>query len=541
MLAMSRDGQRIAVTARGKDGRLRLYTRLLHQAQLTALSGAEESYNPFFSPDGRWIGFAAEGKLKKVSVDGGAPVTLADAPNLRGASWGDDGYIVFAPLVNSPLWRVSSDGGVARELTKLENGERTHRWPEVLPGSRGVLFTSHTAANVYDDAAIDVFVPATGQRKRLRTGGFSPHYLPLPDGSGRLLYQRHTTVFAGAFDPSALTVSADFPPVLEDVHSYSPGGGTFAVSASGTLVYASGVAMAGTAKIFWVEPAGKKQALHDVLGAYVTPRFSPDGKRLAFSAASGSRFDVLVKQIERDTVTRISFVGGIANQVVWTPDGKHIIFQSTGAEKPGVYWIRADGGGEAYRILDQDAFPYSFSPDGKLLAYSRDAHLFTARIHGDPERPTLDAPEPLPAASGAQLHPAFSPDGHWIAYESNEGGRHDIYVRAYPGSGGRWQISTEGGSFPLWSNAGRELLYRAPDGRVMTVAYSIQGDTFDAAKPRLWTEVTVPILGNLGGWDVAPDGKRLAAVLPGIEESGRLTNLNFLLNFADELQRIGRK
>jgi serine/threonine-protein kinase len=536
-IALSRDGQRIVVTAR-KDGKVQLYTRLLNQAQLTALSGTEEAYTPFFSPDGRWIGFAANGKLKKVSVDGGTPVTLADTPNLRGASWGDDGYIVFTPTVTGPLWRVSAEGGAATELTKLANGERTHRFPEVLPGSRAILFTSHTAANLYDDAAIDVFIPATGQRKRLRTGGFSPHYVALPDGSGRLLYQRQSTVYVGPFDVSALEAGADFAPVLEDVYSYAPGGGSFAVSATGALIYSPGMALGATVKVFSVEPTGRKEALHKIMGAYMTPRFSPDGKRIAFSAAAENRFDLLIKDIGRDTVRRASFVGGVASLPVWTPDGKHIVFLATANERPGVYWMRSDGGGQAHKFLEQDALPSSFSPDGKRLAFSKAEHLFTVQLTDDPEQPKAGDPEPLAVANGAQLSPAFSPDGRWIAYSSNEGGRFDIYVRPYPVTGGGWQVSMAGGSFPVWSRAGHELLYRAPDGHIMSVDYAVKGDTFSPGKPRLWADVFIPVLTNLPAFDLAPDGKRLAAVMPDGEESPHSTNLIFLMNFADELQRM---
>jgi serine/threonine-protein kinase len=196
--------------------------------------------------------------------------------------------------------------------------------------------------------------------------------------------------------------------------------------------------------------------------------------------------------------------------------------------------------------MDQDSFPHSFSPDGKRLAYAKAAggttDLFVAPLTGDPERPTLGPPQTFLATPAVEARPAFSPDGRWIAYESNESGRYEIYVRPYPGPGGKWQVSSAGGAFAVWSRGTRELLYRTLEERLMTVAYTAQGDTFAAERARPWSDLTVPVFSNLWSWDLAPDGKHVAAVLNGFEGGGRPeTNLIFLLNFADELQRLASK
>ena len=546
LLALSPDGMRVALTMRGADGKVRLYTRLLHQTQLTPLAGTEDGGTPFFSPDGQWIAFAADGKLKKISVEGGAAVTLCEASSLRGASWGDDGNIVLALSPSGGLSRISSNGGTPAPLTKTTPPERTHRWPQVLPGSQEVLFTAHSGSNNYDNANIEVFSIKTGRRKTIHRGGFSGRYMATPDGSGRLIYMHQGTMFAAPFDLRRLELTGAPVPVLEQVSSSGNGGGDFTVSRSGTLVYLPGQGIAGTWVIGWVDRSGKKQPLHNTPGGYYTPRLSPDGKRLAFTMGASQGFDLWVKDLERDTASRLSFLKSVNNFPVWTPDGKNIIFKSADPASPGLYWVRADGAGEAQRLTDgkMDEFPFSMSPDGKRLAFSAigtagSPDLFTALLEGDSAHPKLGKPEPFLATPSVEVQPVFSPDGRWIAYLSLESGSAEVYVRPFPGPGGRWQISTSGGAFPVWSRDGRELLFRAGDLRVMTVSYTARGDSFIAGKPSPWSDLRTMDSGSLFSWDIAPDGKRLAAFMPGITEDKQkpITHLTFLLNFADELQR----
>ena len=553
MLALSPDGARLALTLRGADGRVRLYSRLLNQSQVTRLAGTENAYSPFFSPAGDWIGFFADGKLKKIAVEGGAAVTLCDAPTGIGGSWGDDGNIIAALSPIGVLSRVPSAGGTPVPVTKLNSGEVTHRWPQVLPGSQAVLFTSGTRTGAgYDDANIDVMSLKTGERKTIQRGGFSARYLADATGSngtGHLFYLRQTTLFAVPFDPRHLASTGTPAPILEDVSSTAAAGGDFAFAQNGTLIYVSGKVSRAEWSISWVDSSGKTPPLYAPPGQYANPRFSPDGKRLAFSLNSGKGTDIWVKDLDRDTPSRLSFVPGGNVFPVWTPDGKNIVFRSNNRAAPGLYGVRSDGSSEAKRLTEgkPPEFPYSFSPDGKRLAIFQDGNgdspdIFTMPVEGDPGPGTLGVrlgkAELFLGTPFMEVYPAFSPDGRWLAYASDESGNSEVYVRPFPGPGGRWQVSTGGGRFPLWSRDGRELLFETLDQHVMAVSYTAKGGSFAAGKPRVWTETRLRNAGLLPNYDLAPDGKRLAAMVAGDASSDKPpTHLTFLLNFFDELRR----
>jgi serine/threonine-protein kinase len=247
-----------------------------------------------------------------------------------------------------------------------------------------------------------------------------------------------------------------------------------------------------------------------------------------------------VKDLERETVSRLSFMEGANQSPVWTPDGKHIVFRSSNQPNQGLYWVRSDGAGAAHRLTSGDETPYSFSPDGRRLAFwapglNHSADLFTATVQGDPENPNLGPPELFLGSPSNEAMPAFSPDGRWIAYTSDEPGASEIFVRSFAEPAGRWQISNGGGVTPLWSRHG-ELLYRGPDQRIVAVPYATRGNAFISGKARRWSEIVLPMVGVQSVWDLAPDAKRVAAVLPSKEEPTP-SRLVLLMNFADELQR----
>ena len=546
MFSLSPDGTRLALTLRGTDGKVSLYTRLLNHIQITPLAGTENASYPFFSPAGDWIGFFADGKLKKISVEGGAAVTLCDAPSGRGASWGDDGNIIAALDQRVVLSRIPSAGGNPQPATKFKPGEASHRWPQVLPGSRAILFTSSTHGGNYDDASIDVISLKSGERKTVGNGGFSSFFLATSASTGHLLYLHQGTLFAVPFDLGRVSAEGSPSPVVEDVSGSNFGGGDFAFAQNGTFVYLSGKGQIDGWSISWVDPSGKVRPLHAPIGRYFAPRFSPDGKRLAFSIDIGGRTsDIWVKDLDRDTPSRLSFLPGGNSSPVWTPDGKNIVFQSINLAAPGLYSIRSDGSGEAQRLTDGklSEVPYSFSPDGKRLAFHAQGKIggfdiFTASVEGDPLHLKLGNAELFLGTTFGEFDPAFSPDGRWIAYQSNESGISEVYVRPFPGPGGRWQISAGGANFPVWSHNGHELLFTTPDGRVMAAAYTAKGDSFAPAKPRLWTETRLRRINNIVAYDLAPDGTRLAAVVSEDEIGDKPpTHLTFLLNFFDELRR----
>ncbi|MCX6602324.1 MAG: protein kinase, partial [Acidobacteria bacterium] len=541
MFALSPDGARLAVSLRGADGKVRLYTRLLQQSQFTPLAGTENGYSPFFSPAGDWIGFFADGKMKKVAVEGGAAVTLCDASRC-----------IAALNVRGVLSRVPAAGGTPVPVTKLNAGEATHRWPQVLPGSQAVLFTAAAQTGAgYDDANIEVISLQSGERKTLHEGGFFSRYVTDangPAGTGHLVYLRQSTLFAVPFYVDRLAVAGTPAPILEHVGSARVAGGDFAFARNGTFVYLAGKADVDVYPISWVDRGGKMaQPLRAAPGGYFTPRFSPDGKRLVFAMASGKGRDIWVKDLDRDIASRLRFLPGVNNIPVWTPDGKNIVFRSENQATPGLYAIRADGAGEAKRLTEGGQYATSFSPDGKRLAIFKIGNggsndLFTLPVEADS----------VPGGVGLRLGKAelflgtpflevgavFSPDGRWLAYQSNESGTVEVCVRPFLlRGGGRWQVSTRGGRFPVWCRDGRELLFLNSDSRVMAAGYTAKGDTFLAGKPRVWTEARMRGTGNLQNYDIAPDGKRLAAMVADEEEGKLPTSLTFLLNFGDELRR----
>jgi serine/threonine-protein kinase len=545
--AISPDGTRLAFPARSADGQRQLATRLLDQPQATLLAGTENAEDPFYSPDGQWVGFFAEGKMKKVSVRGGAVVTLCDAPSGRGAAWGEDGNII-ATLNSTPgtgLSRVPAAGGLPQVLTKPGEGEVTNRWPQILPGGQSVLFTGSNTTAIYDDASIEVLSLKTGQARVVQRGGYFGRYLP----GGYLVYLHQGTLFGVPFDRDRLEVRGTPAPLLEDVAgNKDTGGGQFDSSRNGTFVYLSGKPSGGNLTVAWLDSAGNTEPLLPAPGNYLDLRLSPDGNRLAFSTGAE---DIRVYDRGRNTTTRLTFTHLGSRFPVWTPDGKHIVFQSQGASSVSLEWIRADGSGEAQRLLERktELRSYSFSPDGKRLAFSElnaetgmDIWMLPLDA-SDPERPKPGKPEPFLRTAANELEPEFSPDGRWIAYMSDETQRFEVYVRPLLAGGssgsGKWLISTGGGRLPAWSRDGRELFYETLDNRIMALSYTAKGDSFTPDKPRLWSSMQLFDLAPALNLDLAPDGKRFAVVpLPESagEQKGPL-HATFLLNFFDEVRR----
>jgi len=540
---LSPDGTRLALVASGADQRRRIYVRSLDQLQATALSGTENARHPFFSPDGQWIGFFADGKLKKVSVQGGAAVMLSDAPNDRGGSWGDDGTIVFAKDNETALSKISSAGGTPQLLTMLEAGEITQRWPQVLPGGKAVLFTSGIVGDL-EDREIVVYSMASGQRKTLHRGGFHARYLP----SGHVAYMHEGTLFAVPFDLQRLEVTGQPAPILEGVvTSPNYGGAQFSFSEAGNLVYLAGGTVGQKVSIYWMDHEGKFTPLRETPGDYRNPAFSPDGKRLALEIVEGTRRDIWVHDWERDTLTRLTSAGESNFDPSWTPDGQRITYSSQEKGRaPNLWWIRADGAGNAQRLAESNSSQdVSFwRPDSKVLAFCEGnpdtgADIWTLVIEGD-EKSGWKPGEPKPFVNSAftQTWPAFSPDGRWLAYQSNESGTTEVYVRPFPGPGGNWQVSTGGGNRPKWSRNGKELFYRTTDSKIMVATYTASGDSFRADKSELWSpgQFTDPG-GGVNNFDLHPDGKRFAVLkAPGGEETAAVNKVSFVFNFFDELR-----
>lgn len=533
----SPDGRRIVYTGRGTDGTFRLYTRLLDQDQAAPLAGTEGAYGPFLSPDGQAVGFFAGGKLKKTSVERGGAVVLCDASTPLGGSWGEDGYIVAALTFGSGLSRVPVGGGTVQPVTELEPERKVYGqyWPQVLPTAQAVLFTAPIRSGSWDESTIEAKSLRTGEGRTLIRGGYYGRYVP----SGRLLYVHQGTLYAAPMDLRRLKLTGSAVPVLEDVVSSRSGFAQVDFSRNGMLVYVRGKAARHT--LVWLDSAGQTKALRTTPAQYSGPvRFSPDGKRLAVVLMEGGNTNVWVYEWERDTITRLTFAR-YDSWPVWSTDGKHIAFSSTrDGGGPNLYWMRADGAGEAVRLTESKnpQLAYSVAPDGKRLAFyevspQTGPDLWTLPLEEvQSDHPKAGKPQPFLVTPANEASPMISPDGRWLAYQSDESGRNEVYVRRFPGPGGKWQISTEGGERPTWSRKKSELFYRSGEG-VMVTSYAANGEALVPGKSRLW--VAKKDVGEYFG--LAPDGERFAmAQEEGFEKYGS-AHVTFLLNFFDELRR----
>jgi dipeptidyl aminopeptidase/acylaminoacyl peptidase/predicted Ser/Thr protein kinase len=417
VLAIAPDDRRLVFTTRGADGVTRLAARVLDEGRSTILSGTEHAEGPFFSPDSEWIGFFADGKLKKISTRGGTPVSLSDAPGSRGASWGDDGNIIAA-LSLGRLSRIPDAGGRSTPVPEASKPNEIDRWPQVLPGSQAVLFNAYQPGEDPENARIEILSFATGARKTVARGYFA-RYLR----SGHLVFVRQNTLFAARFDLGRLELRGTPQPILDEISGGTKSGARqLDFSDSGTLVYLSGTERIHEV-IAWLDGDGKVQPLHPEAGEYYQPRFSPDGKRLAFATATAHGIEIWVQDLDRGTASPRTFVPGRSWWPLWTPHGDRILFTADNESRHGMYWIRADGSREAQQLLDTNyarGIPRSISPDGKRLAFDAGNEIWIAPIEGDADHPRLGAGTKLLDAATPIPEAQFSADGRWIAFVSAE-------------------------------------------------------------------------------------------------------------------------
>jgi Tol biopolymer transport system component/predicted Ser/Thr protein kinase len=523
-LAISPDGTRMVYAAGQNLNSIQLYLRAMDGLDARAIPGTEVAAGPFFSPDGQWIGFSAGGKLKKVSLSGGPPVSLADvapAGGAFGANWSSQGTIAFAPRVGSPIQQVSDAGGSVQPLTGLEKGILSgHGYPELLPSGTGLLFSIFTGgANV---RKIVVQSLKTGERRELLPSGDLPRYAP----SGHIVYLQGANLMAVPFDLGRLAITGAAVPVIEGVLPLQ-----YSFSSNGSLVYVPGSSQAPQLKLVWVDRKGGDQPLPAPAHNYVMPRISPDGRRVATALEEGDS-QVWIYDLGRDALTRLTFQQGDNVDPVWMPDGKRIVFKGAANR---LFWQPSDGSGAAEALtsgpLSTNDIPSSWSPDGQAMAI-----VETIGTQGVWILPLQDRkPQLFDRGQTNETAPRFSPDGHWIAYTSGESGRVEIYVRPYPGPGGKYQISTEGGTEPVWNPKGRELFYRAGN-KMMAVEVATQ-PAFSAGKPKVLFEgAYVATPRSLPNYDVSPDGQRFL-MLEGSEQGQAPTQINVVLNWFEELKR----
>jgi serine/threonine-protein kinase len=531
-VVLSPDGTRLAYVAR-QSGPQQIYLRAMDSLEVSPIPGTEGATEPFFSPDGQWLGFFAGGKLKKVLVSGGAVLTLGDAgvPS-PGASWGSQGMIVFAPSLVGVLQQVSDAGGTPQPLTRREKGEVSHRWPEFLPGGKAVLFAAGATNTNWTNAQVAVQSVGTGERRNLVQGGMYPRYAP----SGHLVYARGGSLMGVPFDPQRLTATGAAVPVVEGVlQSPFSGAAQYSISATGSLVYVSGGAQAAQLRLVWVSRNGEEQALAASAHTYQNPHISPDGRRVAVGIAE-QETQTWLYDLSRDTLTRLTFGAKVNTNPVWTPDGKRVAFQSNKEGTPNLFWQPADGSGALERLTTSEYTDaaMSWSPNGQLLAFieitpSTGYDIWVLRISDRKPQPFLRTPF-------NESVPQFSPDGRWLAYISDESGRFEVYVQPYPGPGGKWQISTGGGTEPVWNPNGRELFYRS-GAKMMAVDIATQPG-FSAGKPRVLFEGQYqPTPATFPNYDVSPDGQRFLMLKASESAETAPTQINVVLNWFEELKR----
>ena len=541
-LAITPDGSRVVYV--GNNGTQLLIRALDALEPLAVFTGAPGG--PFVSPDGHWIGFMDAGVvLKRVAVTGGPAVTLATFKEpSRGATWGPDDTIIVAN--NNPatgLQRVAAAGGPPTVVTRPDRaaGELAYLWPELLPGGRAVLFTITALTGGLDAAQVVVLDLQTGRRTVLVRGGSDAHYV----SSGHLVYAAAGTLRAVAFDLARLETHGTPVPVVPDVMTTRYGGVDAAVAADGTLAYVSGgVADVGAPRsLVWVDRQGRETAIPAPPRAYVFPRLSPDGTRIAV-LAQDRESDIWLWDLGRTTLTQATFEPGFDGFPVWTPDGRRVIFTSDRAGGRNLFWQAADGTGAVEQLSESPntQAPVDVSPDGRRLIFNETF----SKTSDDVMQMTLDGTRrvtPLVQSPFAERNGVLSPDGRWLAYEANDSGRFDIYVRPFPEvNSGHWLVSTAGGTRPLWARSGQELFYVSPTGALMRVGVE-RGPSWAATTPTL--QVKEGYLMDLRfthgrAYDIAPDGQRFLMIKQGsgADQAAAPRSLIVVLNWTEELKRL---
>ena len=536
-VAISPDGTFTVYRASNAGGTF-LSVRAIGDLNARRLQGLNpQIYAPFISPDGTWVGFSDEsdGTLKRVSMLGGPAVRIcstgAGAAGIAGASWAENDLIVFASNISGGLWSVPARGGDPQELTKPKGDER-HAWPEVLPGGRAVLFT--ILSGEVENADIAVLDLATGEQRQLVPGGSYPKY----SETGHIVYAIEGTLRAVPFDLTRMQITGPPAPLLDGVLTKDSGAADFALARGGTLVYvASSGAPTARRILTWVDRMGREEQLTAPERAYVQPRISPDGMRVALSVADQDN-DIWMWELARHTLTRLTFDPSFDNDPLWTPDGRRVIFASQRSGVVNLYSQAADGTGTVERLTESrtSQVPQAITPDGTHLIW-RDAPATSDLMLMALQPPRNSSP--LFQTMFLERNAELSPDGQWLAYETGETGRAEVYVRPFPNvNAGRWQVSTAGGATPLWSRDGGELFFKSPDGTLMGTRVE-PGAVWRSGTPQrvLSGEYHAEARRT---FDISPDGRRFLMIKNTASgDSARPENqIVMIQNWHEELKRL---
>jgi serine/threonine-protein kinase len=552
-LAISPDGSYLVYAATESGKRTQLYMRALDKFESVPVAGTEGASAPFVSPDGRWIGFYANGMLQRVSIDGGAAIRIAETPAVWSAAWGADDAIVFAgSAAPGGLWRVSAAGGTPERLTTVDTdkGEIQHGYPRWLPNG-AVLFSVVTDRGWH-------FVVLTLTTKEIRalgppgSGGAGAQYVE----SGHLLYASGGGFVAVPFNSNTGITGSPIP-LLERPEVDPSGGAAFAVSANGTLAYLPRPATLPQRSLVSVDQAGKATVISEGRGPFSHPRLTPDGRRLAVAVESESGADIWVYDLERRSRTRLTS-GGVNGYPIWTHDGQRVTFQSARSGGVSLYSRNADGSGDAVALISPAGaqsglsrslagllpgtmpvftaanphVPMSWSPDGKNLAFDERKPSAERDIWVLPQG---EDPMPFLVTPFDESAPSFSPDGKWLAYVSDESGRSEVYVQPFPGPGAKWLISLNGGTEPAWSRDKNKLeLYFRSGDTLMSTTVTTDGTELKTTKPLPVFEGRYATLEGARNYDVVPD--KPGFVLVRSDDSGDGAQFNVVLNWFSELR-----
>ena len=536
-VAISPDGRRIAYVA-GLGSRRHIYTRDIDQFASTVLAGTDGASSPFFSPDGQWIGYIANGKLRKVLASGGPPQTIAEATqavnNFAVGTWESDDTILFTPTIGVGIFRMPAAGGMANAVTTLKESESNHRWPQLLPDGKKLLFSVTTGS----DSQAYVQSLASGERRPMLKGA-GARYLP----TGHLVYVQAGALMAVPFDLGRLKVTGAPLAVVSGVMQVArlrTGSANNMVpqisfSSSGTMAYVPAGSRPPQSALVWVNRQGVDHPAGESRGMYFQPRLSPDGRRAAVTVVGEDHDDIWLYDLARETWSRFTSEGNNGFSV-WTPDGHRLTYVSDRAGRENIYWKPLDGSGpdERLRVDDRSAFPFSWTRDG-ILAYVR-VHPQTLQDIWMLRLDRRDKPDAFLVTPYGEGAPTFSPDGRWVAYASSETGRNEIYIRPFAGAAEKITVSTDGGNEPVWSRDGGELFYRNGDA-MMSVSISA-GATLNTGRPqRLFERPYDRTLALWPNYDVSPDGQRFL-MLKTVEQNESPAQINVVVNWFEELKRF---
>jgi Tol biopolymer transport system component len=535
LMVFSPDGRSL-VFAASEGGRRGLYRRMLGESNAEAIPGTEEGEGPFFSPDGQWLGFTALGRLMKVPIGGGRPFALSESRGAGGATWMPDNTIVYAPIYSDGLFRMPADGGTSERLTTpdRDDGVLGHWWPQPLPGGKRVVFTAFRTP--VDQSRIGVLDLATGKIDWIVDGGFFGRYVP----TGHFLYARGQRLFAVAFDPETLE-RGDAVAVLDDLKVAQTGGfALYDVSSQGNLAYVTESLGNPASQIVWIDRDGTATPAIEEPRRFLTVSLSPDGRQAAVTIQAESR-DLWTYSFDRGTLSRLTSGDVTEFDPVWSADGAEL-FYVVDSPPFELFRIRVGSPDTGERIWSErtelDTTRIAASPLGSDLAYvvhepETGANLYQRRIDGS------EPPRPIRVARSQSENPAVSPDGRWIAYQSSETGRFEIYVERLDGEGRRVQLTSDGGIEPVWAGSG-EIFYRRHDE--VRVVPTRTGESFGYDPPK--TLFSFPIIRseNTQGrvYDVSADGSRVLAVT--IPPENRPRQIEIVTNWRDGLERrVSRK